>query len=88
MSSRPKPLAAGALSSGPTLFAGYTVRETAAAAATIRIFDNAAAGTGTLIAAINLASGGSDLIYGCDIYAENGLFAVITGTVEGSIYIA
>lgn len=88
MSARTIPLTAGALSAAGALFAGYTVRETAGAAATVRIYDNASAGSGTLVATIALAANGSDNRPGFNVYAANGLFAVITGTVEGSLFVA
>lgn len=86
-SARAVPLAPGALQAGAGHFAGWTVRETAGAVATVRLFDNASAGTGTLLAAVNLAADSSDVAYIGPIWAVNGVFAVITGTVEGSVFV-
>lgn len=79
------PLAAGQLVTGQTMFAGISVRETAGAAATVRLFDNTS-GAGTLLATVGLAALGSEYIE-CQlpIAAVNGIFAVITGTVEGHV---
>jgi hypothetical protein len=70
---------------------GYSVRETGGAAtATVRLFDNASAASGTLLATISLAAGGSaDVLYPAGLLAENGIYVDMggTGTVEGSVRI-
>ena len=84
----PKALAAGALQANQGVLRGIAIRETAGAAATVRLFDNASAGSGTLLGAYNLAALGTvDLDYPRGRQFVNGVFAVITGTVEGSIFV-
>lgn len=83
------PLVAGAIRTTHTTYAGFTVRETAGAAATVRIFDNAGAASGTLLETIELTADASDHAhYPGGIRAANGVFVEITGTVEGSLRIA
>ena len=86
--SRAVPLVAGVISSVPTMLSGVSVRETAGAAATVRIFDNASAGSGTLLATIGLTALQSTSVdRNVPTVAANGIFVVITGTVEGNIRI-
>lgn len=83
------PLAAGAAITGRGAYRGFTIRETAAAAATVRLFDNASAASGGLLATISLASGGSrEIIDGDGVWFDNGVFVeIVAGTVEGSIFV-
>lgn len=64
-----------------------TIRETAGAAATVRLFDNTS-GSGLLLGTYGLAANQS-LLDTCSNPRRftNGVFAVITGTVEGSIFV-
>jgi len=83
----PKTLAAGLLASAPGVLQGVSIRETAGAAATVRLFDNASAGSGTLLSTYGLAALGSIDTGLIERQIANGVYAVITGTVEGSIFI-
>ncbi|GAA4100909.1 hypothetical protein [Nonomuraea soli] len=69
-----------------SVYRGITVRETGAGAATIRLFDHASAASGVLLETIALAQGESlSLAYPAGVWAENGIYADITGSVEGSV---
>lgn len=72
------------------MYGGYTVQETAGSAATVRIYDNASAASGTLIGAVNLAANGSadvSLVY--PTWCVNGIYVDVggAGTVAGSVRI-
>lgn len=82
-----KPIAAGSLLTGQGKLAGYSFRETAGAAASVKLFDNAAAGSGTLLATIGFTANQSKEISQLDLWFQAGVFAVVTGTVEGSVYV-
>jgi hypothetical protein len=73
-----------------TTYGGYTIRETAGAVATVRIYDNASAASGTLLGTIALLANESrDVQYPAGVRAANGVFVdVVAGTVEGSVWIA
>lgn len=87
ISAAPIVLGAGQLVTGPGSFKGITVRETAGVAATVRLFDNTS-GAGTLIGTYGLPALGSiDSGHLAGRRFVNGLFAVITGTVEGSVFV-
>lgn len=79
---------ATALVTGPGRFMGVTARETAAAAATVSLYDNTS-GSGTLVATIALAASSSQSPFFPEdgVYFVNGLYCVITGTVVGSVFI-
>lgn len=70
-------------------FGGYSVIESGGSnAATVRIYDNASAASGTLIGAVNLAAGGSaDISFVKPTWCVNGIYVDVggTGTVAGSI---
>lgn len=71
-------------------YRGYTVVETGGSStATVRIYDNASAASGTLIGAVNLAAGGSADVHCDPVWCENGIYVDVggTGTVAGSIRI-
>jgi hypothetical protein len=74
------------VASGPTLYRGYTVRETAGAAAVLRVYDNTA-NSGTLLDTISLAASGSaSALYDPALRADLGIRVdVVSGAVEGSI---
>jgi hypothetical protein len=81
-------LAAGAAITGVGAFRGFTVRETAAAVASFRIWDNATAASGRLLATVSLAANASEQ-FETDLVYANGLFVeIVAGTVEGSIFFA
>jgi len=81
------PLSGGTAHTGGCTFAGYTVRETAGAAAVVTIHDGTSA-TGALLATIGLAADASDQ-HDCAVYAATGVFIeVVSGTVEGSVFVA
>lgn len=73
-----------------TEYRGYTARETGGSAATVRIFDNASAASGTLLDSFDVPAGSSrSAFYDPPLQAVNGIFVDVggTGTVEGSIRI-
>ncbi|SDN73762.1 hypothetical protein [Allokutzneria albata] len=75
---------------GPsTLYRGITVRETAGAAAEVRVWDNASAASGVLLETVALAADGSvSLLHPVGIFAAAGVYVeVVSGAVEGSIRI-
>jgi len=80
-----------AVSPRAAIYSGYTVVETGGTdTATVRIYDNASAATGTLIGAVNLAAGGSaDLAVPAGQWCENGIYVDVAGdgAVAGSIRI-
>jgi hypothetical protein len=85
---RAKAIAAGVLVSTAGIYAGYSLRETAGAAATVRLWDGAAA-SGTQIATIALAANGSrDVGIPHGVWFTGLFIEIVTGTVEGSIYIS
>jgi hypothetical protein len=72
---------------GRCLYRGLTIRETAGAVATVRVFDGTSA-AGTLLDTIALAANSSfGAWYGSGgITAAQGIwFEVVAGTVEGSV---
>ncbi|MCK2242149.1 MULTISPECIES: hypothetical protein [unclassified Crossiella] len=75
-----------AVFSGACVYKGVSVRETAGAVASLRIFDGTTA-AGTLLAAISLPANGSfaeNLPDG--VRATTGIyFSVVAGAVEGSV---
>lgn len=71
----------------PGYYAGVTVRETAGAVAVVRIWDNASAASGTILATVSLAANGSfsEFVPG-GIRAVNGIYVEkVSGTIEGSV---
>jgi hypothetical protein len=78
-----------ALLASPGTYRGITVRETAGAVATVRLFDHASAASGTLLATISLAANGSfDVLYPDGIRAAKGIYVDVTGAVEGAVRLA
>ncbi len=75
----------------PGLVGGYSVRNTHAAnAATLALYDNASAASGTLIASMTLAAGEElDVVYSHAKKAQNGVYADFggTGSIEGTVWI-
>jgi hypothetical protein len=87
---RSKTLTAGVLSPNMGVYRGFTIRETLGAVATVRLWDNAIAASGTLVATIALTANASQTVALPDtgVWFANGLFAeIVAGTVEGSVYI-
>jgi hypothetical protein len=79
-----------AVSARACIYRGYTVVETGGVStATVRIYDNASAASGTLIGAVNLAAGGAADVDLCGQWCENGIYVDVggSGTVAGSIRI-
>lgn len=76
----------GVVFSGRCLYKGVSVRETAGAAAAVRIYDNTAA-SGTLLATISLPANGSFAETIPDgVRATTGIYwSVVSGAVEGSV---
>lgn len=73
---------------GSGRYMGVALRETAGAAAVVRIYDNASAASGTLLDAIDLAANASaDPWYGPGgIWFANGVYVkIVSGAVEGSV---
>lgn len=73
----------------PGTFKGVSVRETAGATAAVRIYDNANAAAGVLLAAISLPANGSHSISIPDgVRVANGIYwSVVSGAVEGSVWV-
>lgn len=74
--------------SAASFYKGACVRETAGAAAAVRIYDNASAASGTLLATISLPANGShtDITPPGGVAAVNGIYwSVVSGTVEGTV---
>lgn len=79
-----------AVLAGPGTYRGVCVRETAAAPAVLRIYDNATAASGTLLDVVALAANGSASLFypGGGLRASNGVYVqIVSGTVEGSVRI-
>jgi hypothetical protein len=71
---------------GPGVYRGCSIREAAAAAAVVRIWDNTSA-TGTLLAAFSLPANGS-FAEVCEVFFAIGVFVEVgSGTVQGSVRI-
>lgn len=94
VSASPVPLTGAnqAVMAGPAIYRGFTLREAAvvAAAATVRIWDNPSAASGTLLEVVELPADGSAQAFYSDggIRAHLGVFVeVVAGTVEGSVRI-
>lgn len=89
---RPVPLsgASEALRAEPGIYCGATIRETTgSAAAVVRIYDNASAASGPLLETVGLAQGESVSVHHAGVWAESGLYVeVVSGDVEGSVYLA
>ena len=73
---------------GSGFYRGVTIRETGSAAASLVLYDNTSA-TGTIIETVALAAGESVSIWLQDegIPFTNGVYADITGAVQGSVRI-
>ena len=77
-----------ALRSTQTVYAGFTIRETAGSTAVVRLYDNTAA-SGTLLETISLAANESaGAFYPGGIWAATGIYvSIVSGTIEGSVRI-
>lgn len=71
---------------GQTTYYGICLRETAAAVASVRVYDGTSA-TGTLIDVVSLAASGSfSVMHPHGIRCYLGIYVdIVAGTVEGSI---
>lgn len=68
------------------IYKGFTVRETAGATATLVVYDNASAASGTIIEQIALAANESAReLYPNGVWCDNGIYVDVTGTVAGSV---
>lgn len=86
---RANPLAAGSVFVGVGTYAGATMRETGTAAAVVRLWDNASAASGTLIAVFGCGLSGA-VVHNTPITVAfmKGIFVeVVSGVVEGAIYL-
>jgi hypothetical protein len=88
----PLALAAGEMVGGPGHFRGITMHVTGAAAAKVRLWDNASAASGTILGTWELTASGADsfvdLMYTPGRQFVRGLFLeLVSGTVEGSVFI-
>ena len=84
--STPISLAGGQLVTGNGVLKGVSFRETAGAVAIVQLFANTA-GSGTLLGTYGfLAKQSIDIDFNNVRHISKGVFAVITGTVEGSIF--
>lgn len=87
--SEPLPGATGAVKAQPTIYRGVTVRETAGAVAVVRLFDDPDSANGTLLETVSLAANASfSALYDDGIRAAHGIYAEITGAVEGAVRFA
>lgn len=87
---RPITVAAGSLVTGQGGYAGAALHASGAAAAIVRIWDNASAASGVLLAVIELSASGAgssvDHSLARPARFEKGLFVeFVSGTPEGSI---
>lgn len=79
-----------AVRANPGIFRGFVAVETGGSStATVRIYDNASAASGTLIGAANLAASGSVDVHCDPVWCENGIYVDLggSGTVAGSVRI-
>lgn len=76
-----------AVRAAPCGYGGFTIRETAGSSALVRIYDNASAGSGTLLDEIGLNPSESAREYYPDtIVAQAGIYVdVVSGAVAGSV---
>lgn len=80
----------GAARATAAIYRGFAFRNTSDVEdATVRIFDNASAASGTLLETIELGPEESTSdYYDSGIWAENGIFvSVVAGAIEGSVRI-
>lgn len=72
---------------GSGIYLGFSVRETAGSTATIRVYDNASAASGTLLDSIQLAANESAREwYPGGIWFSAGVYVdIVSGAVEGSV---
>lgn len=76
----------GAVLGNPCTYRGLSIRDTSGVTNIVRVYDNAAAASGKILAAFQLAGNASALDTVPDgVRAENGLFLETTGAVEGSV---
>ncbi|GLY55216.1 hypothetical protein [Lentzea sp. NBRC 102530] len=76
------------VSARPAFYRGAAISETAGSTAVVRIYDNASAASGTLLATIRLAANETfDVLFdGFGVRAVSGIYVdVVSGAVEGSI---
>lgn len=87
------PIAAGSASAelvnGLGLLVGWAVRETTGAAGASLVLRDGVTAAGNLLVPINLDAGEStrDWLPHLGIAVERGVFAAITGSVEGSVFV-
>jgi hypothetical protein len=73
--------------SGPGVLFGWSIRETAAAAASARIRDGLTV-AGPIIAVFGTAANGYDTVGGLYLRFATGLFFdVVAGTIEGAVWL-
>lgn len=70
---------------------GYSVRETSGSAgATIILYDNKTAASGTILKEISIAQGTAVALLGTrgqGVQINNGVYASITGAIQGDVYV-
>ncbi len=81
--------AAGAISAVPCTLRGWSIRDTSGSTNTVKVFDNASAGSGTVLLSVQLAGNASTPPLSIDngLRAVNGLFVTATGAIEGSVWV-
>lgn len=83
------PSSTGAVRAAPGIYGGYSLRETSGSAgATVKLYDATAAPTGTtpILGEVVLTQGASaEIEMKWGVRALVGIWAVITGAIEGSI---
>lgn len=78
----------GVVVATPCTYRGLSIADTSGLANTVKVFDNASAASGTVIAVVALAADGSaSEVVPDGVRAERGLFLESTGAIVGSIRI-
>lgn len=89
----PVTLVAGEVDLGEGDYCGYSFRNTGGGVASVQLWDSTSAGSGLLLDTVALTASGSAQSSQTQHYGkpgrwrQNGIFAVITGTVEGSVFV-
>jgi hypothetical protein len=78
----------GAVLANPCTLRGFSVVDTSAGANTVKVFDNASAASGTVLATVVLAASGSATVAIPDgVRAAAGLYLQSTGVLQGSVWV-
>jgi hypothetical protein len=70
----------------PCTYRGLSIRDASGATNTVKLYDNASAASGTVLAAFQLAANASALDSVPDgVRCANGIYLQATGAIEGSV---